>query len=130
MKAGPSATLVSIEPPWAQMTVSLTASPPSLPTSTLHRVSPPSSLAGRPSCFIWRAIGAACGAEPPKKIARGRPALGVGRGGQKFGGEAQLLHLARHRRGLRRVAAKKDRLRLPGLEAGQDGQEVGGLVGG
>src|SRR6218665_1090935 len=86
MKAGPSATLVSIEPPWAQMTVSLTASPPSLPTSTLHRVSPPSSLAGRPSCFIWR--------------------------------------------GMRRVAAKKDRLRLPGLEAGQDGQEIGGLVGG
>ncbi|MCY1312081.1 hypothetical protein D9M70_624670 [compost metagenome] len=62
LKAGPLCAFSSMEPPCAQNTRSFTASPPILPVAGLHTVSPPSSLPGTASCFIWRAMGAACGA--------------------------------------------------------------------
>ena len=78
--------------------------------------------------------GAALGADHGvvHRVAAELAHLGAAQGvaAQQLGSQAELLHLPRHGRGLGRVAAKEDSLRLLGLEAGEDGEEIGGLVGG
>ena len=49
---------------------------------------------------------------------------------EQFGLDGELLHLACHGRGLGRVAAKENGVRIFSLEGGQDGREIRGLVRG